>query len=458
MGKTVMKNNKWKVWSIVLLLTFISVLFSTIFADTVYAASVKMITGSTQIVCGRSAQVKVPGGYKNCKYASSNKKVAEVTAKGKIKALRLGVSKITIKSGKSKIEYTITVVPESKKDVYLKQSVFVTGKSGKLQLASEKYDTSQVQLKRYVFDDDDFNANCYSRQVKFEGTQKFPVYYGSWEKTVQIACFPAKTMIEYLIYTSNWKDEMIEAGEKISYKGVMMGVSPSDCNTSGVKLYVDDQLIKNQMTYTPGNHVFMVKNGNYEYKQVVNLHYSISKILQTHNTAGVDADGKEVLDEAFRVLDQIIMPEMTEQQKVKAIHDYLIYSANYVNNGDYSNVEKWAYGAGGVLIHKEGVCQSYAIAFYIMTTAAGLDCHYVTGTANGGGHAWNQVKVDGKWYYIDCTWDDPIMNGHSGGGEGYEYYLSETLWSDHIAKKVTDLAEEKYSLWEDYYLTGKRYN
>ena len=198
--------------------------------------------------------------------------------------------------------------------------------------------------------------------------------------------------------------------------------------------------------------------GSYEYKQTLSLHYSIEKILQTRNTTGVDADGKEVLDEAFKVLDQIITPGMTEEQKVKAIHDYLIYHANYVNNGDYGNAEKWAYGAGGVLLHKEGVCQSYAIAFYIMATAAGLDCHYVTGTANGGGHAWDQVKVDGKWYYIDCTWDDPIVNGHSGGGEGYEYYLSETLWSDHILDEVKDLAEESYLMWENYYLTGKNYN
>ena len=63
--------------------------------------------------------------------------------------------------------------------------------------------------------------------------------------------------------------------------------------------------------------------GSYEYKQTLSLHYSIEKILQTRNTTGVDADGKEVLDEAFKVPDQIITPGMTEEQKVKAIHDYL---------------------------------------------------------------------------------------------------------------------------------------
>lgn len=138
---------------------------------------------------------------------------------------------------------------------------------------------------------------------------------------------------------------------------------------------------------------------------------------------------------------------------MKAIHDYLIYHANYVNNGDYESAENWAYGACGVLLHKEGVCQSYVIAFYMMTTAAGLDCQYVTGKANGGGHAWNQVKVDGTWYYIDCTWDDPV----GGGYENYDYYLSTTLWSDHTANKISYLADAGKYMWETYYLTGKGY-
>ena len=49
------------------------------------------------------------------------------------------------------------------------------------------------------------------------------------------------------------------------------------------------------------------------------------------------------------------------------------------------------------------------------------------------------------------------MNGHSGGGERYTYYLSETLWSDHTIEKVTDLADDGKYMWETYYLTGQGY-
>lgn len=93
------------------------------------------------------------------------------------------------------------------------------------------------------------------------------------------------------------------------------------------------------------------------------------------------------------------------------------------------------------------------LLFYMMAISAGLECRFVSGTADGGGHAWNQVKVNGKWYYIDCTWDDPV----GGGYENYKYYLSESLWSDHIAETAKDLSEDGKYDWEHYYLTGADY-
>ena len=60
------------------------------------------ITKSTKVVCRKTVAVKAPSGYKNCKYSSTNPKVASIDAKGKLKALRLGVTTITVKSGTKK--------------------------------------------------------------------------------------------------------------------------------------------------------------------------------------------------------------------------------------------------------------------------------------------------------------------------------------------------------------------
>ena len=57
--------------------------------------------------------------------------------------------------------------------------------------------------------------------------------------------------------------------------------------------------------------------------------------------------------------------------------------------------------------------------FYIMAVSAGPDFRYLVGNAKGGGYEWNQGKVGGKGDYIDFNWGDPIVDGDSGGGEGY---------------------------------------
>jgi len=124
------------------------------------------------------------------------------------------------------------------------------------------------------------------------------------------------------------------------------------------------------------------------------------------------------------VLKALDLREATDYEKVKAIHDYIIKRTSY----DQTFKKHTAYNA---LINKSSVCEGYALAAYRMFTDAGLECRIISGIAGGGPHAWNIVKVDGKWYYIDLTWDDPITSS----GEQvlrYDYFLKNSKeFSDH---------------------------
>ena len=445
-------RKKWVVFLLAFAMLLTSSNLAVVPEQTVYAASTKIITGSTQVICKQSAMVKAPRGYGNCRFSSSNKKVASVNAKGKLKALRLGVTKITVYSNKKKQSYKITVVPKSDKDVRLKQSLFLKGQTDiQLKLTSNVYDTSQVKL--HTSGSTYFSSNGYCTEIpKIDGliSDTFIISYGSWEKTVAAGSVETGELKEAI----QKPDGQYACAEKqVSYDGKLGTYTLDELKMGGIAVTIDNKPLQKQMVYTAGTHWLNICGGNYTMRYQYDVNYSVLDNLRNHTTKGFDEDCAQVLNVVYKILDEIITPDMTDEQKVKAIHDYLIYHANYVNNGDYSTAENWAYGAGGVLLHKEGVCQSYAFAFYMMAISAGLECRFVSGTADGGGHAWNQVKVNGKWYYIDCTWDDPV----GGGYENYKYYLSESLWSDHIAETAKDLSEDGKYDWEHYYLTGADY-
>ena len=164
-----------------------------------------------------------------------------------------------------------------------------------------------------------------------------------------------------------------------------------------------------------------------------------------------DSYDEEVVAYAEALLVHIVTPEMSEYEKVKAIHDHIINYTEY----DYERylngtVPEVSHSARGVFEYGLAVCQGYAYAFELLCDLAGLECDYVTGTAGGGGHAWNQVKVDGKWYNIDVTWDDPIyyLNGVLTPYLGYDYFLvsDEVLYQDHVAKDAQHVCTESYPM------------
>ncbi len=116
--------------------------------------------------------------------------------------------------------------------------------------------------------------------------------------------------------------------------------------------------------------------------------------------------------------------KMSDVAKVKVIHDYIVNLVSY----DQSMVDHSAYG--GLIADKHTtVCQGYSLLMYKMLTDAGIDARYITGYANEA-HAWNAVKINKKWYYIDATWDDPIAKTPV---LSYNYFLigSNTLNKDH---------------------------
>ena len=165
---------------------------------------------------------------------------------------------------------------------------------------------------------------------------------------------------------------------------------------------------------------------------------------------------KEEIDNAIEEIRQIVQNIESEcsyksqYTKIKSVHNYLIDNLEYDSTISNENI----YNIYGALINKLTVCEGYTKAFKYILDELEIENIFVFGTGiNKNGeresHSWNYVKLEGKWYAVDVTWDDPILigGGYLTNEFRYRYFLkgANDFEKDHIATgKIIDNVEFIY--------------
>ena len=131
------------------------------------------------------------------------------------------------------------------------------------------------------------------------------------------------------------------------------------------------------------------------------------------------------------IISKIILPDMTDYEKEKAVHDYLITYLEYDTQPE-SMVPDSSFNALGALETRIAVCNAYAELMTLILNRIDIPCRTVMGYANGIEHAWNMVLIDGEIYHVDVTWDDPVTD-YNGNTIRYEYFnvTDEEIENDH---------------------------
>lgn len=151
----------------------------------------------------------------------------------------------------------------------------------------------------------------------------------------------------------------------------------------------------------------------------VMISYLMTKNERDIAQAKFDAAVKEILTG--------VSGSWSEYRRELVVHDALCDRVTYQETGTKSHS---SYGA---LVERTAVCEGYAEAFQYLMYQCGIQCLGVLGTA-GGAHKWNSIRIDGIYYYIDVTWDDPVVSDGSDPIITHNYFNISTdlLARDHI--------------------------
>lgn len=129
------------------------------------------------------------------------------------------------------------------------------------------------------------------------------------------------------------------------------------------------------------------------------------------------------------------------KNRIRQIHDYVIDHVSYYNGGK----QGVGYSEYNAAFEGKANCAGYTELFSDLCNRSGIQCRSVTGTTDDADgtsrHAWNLVSCNGKWYYVDTTWDDVYKEYD----DRYAYFMQpvDKLWDDHHldeSYKATTLA------------------
>lgn len=170
-------------------------------------------------------------------------------------------------------------------------------------------------------------------------------------------------------------------------------------------------------------------NGNYATIIVPEYLYSKSEIDKKQQTLN------SVVDKYLALVDN----SMSDFQKAVILHDELVLRTKYAYDPSMYNL----------LTEGKGQCIAYALAYARLLSLVGVDSEIISSEKMN--HAWLKVKIDGEYYNVDPTWDDPVED--KPGHVQHTYFLH----SDEAFQSGTNFSA--HTDYDSYYqATSKKYD
>lgn len=230
----------------------------------------------------------------------------------------------------------------------------------------------------------------------------------------------------YFYYTLSEK-------EKANYDNIVQALGDSSKNVkikpSANNMNIMNDILNNYPQYFYIANQFYIKSmfGN----AVLELQYTLTQTERNRLRNRLDEKVNTILLDCTNKYKQ-------DFDKVVAFHDYLIQNAEYdereLNSSDLQR-DFDIYTVVGAFLKGNCVCSGFARAMKLLCDRAGIDCMVITGTANANGrkkeHAWNLVKVGGRYHHVDVTWDKQQLSGREITNYAYMNLDDNEIEVDH---------------------------
>lgn len=409
------------------------------------STAISLNTASTYLTKGETTTLKISGTSKKIIWTSTNKNIATVTSSGKVTAVGYGSTFIKASVSNKSYKCKITVINPAKiafEPAYT--TVFVNGTGVSLNPVSDTY--TAAELKKlgisYKVTGNSTVKISSTGLVTAASAGEFEIIASVHGKKIQTIAMNA---VDYDGFTvpDLWLETNIEeyvgfAKDILPLMKDVEIISTNDGIAVAEKSYHID--LNSNYKRCEGIYVKGIKEGTCyikvtvagitkELKVVVGDGYEkLDPVdaIKSNNLSGYT--GKELITmTAVRKLledNNLFSATLSDREKVKILQTYLnsTYTGKFVDD-TYTDL------ISGVILTGSGVCASYAETFCFLSECIGIEVYYCIGSADNrsgigfAGHAWNKVKLDGTWYYIDPYWN--------AGLNSFKYFLSENLWEDH---------------------------
>ena len=212
-----------------------------------------------------------------------------------------------------------------------------------------------------------------------------------------------KTSGEMANATDKYYYEQLADEEKQIYQEILEGVRnhteeiyvhASDANQAN-QIFQD--IIKDQpdIFWCDGTATAVSHKGNESYT-VLKPKY----IYDAGESSFMSQEIEQQVDEWLKDLEN----DTDDYHKILYVYEKIVDMVDYdAEASDNQNIYS-------VFVNHRSVCAGYSRATQYLLEKLGVFCTYVTGKTTGGeSHAWNLVKCNGDYYYVDTTWGDPVF-------------------------------------------------